>query len=179
MGQMAGLQRNPGTARTRARVPGSGMARAGHVLVVAILTLALALSGGVRAMSPTHAPGVMAMVICSEEGTATIYLDAGGVPVKPAADCWTCPDCTTGSALFLPPTASNAAGDPMAAARPLHPADWKLSFSRHLRPESRGPPPVAHGTSILALAAAPHLPAHRHPAGSCHRNGRPLLEARA
>lgn len=53
-------------------------------LLTLILALALGASGPLRAFAHGFDGGVVAMVICGDEGTKTVYLDAVGRAVDPA-----------------------------------------------------------------------------------------------
>jgi hypothetical protein len=163
---------------TRIRVLGAGMARVHRMIAVATLALALVLAGQVRAMPLTGSSNATAVVLCSDEGMAMIYLDASGAPAGSPADCRTCPECNGTPALFtLPSPASPSVRDEADVDR-LCPVAQVLPPARQLRPETRGPPPVDHGAIPPAPAAMPQIAASRHPSGMCHRIGRPLMEAR-
>lgn len=155
-----------------------GMIRILHVAAVFILVLALGLVGTTRAMALHQVQPLAAMVICSGEGTETIYLDANGNPVDHSTDCATCPDCIGGSVPFLPSSTAAQVSRTPAVASGLSPAFVSLPPAPHLRPETRGPPPVAHDDNDLAHAAAPVRAAMFSASGACHRNGRSLTEAR-
>lgn len=166
------------TILTRIRASRLRMAGVRQVVVVATLALALAFAGQARAMAFVHSSAVTGMVICSDEGMKTIYLDAGGTPAKSPADCWNCPDCIGAPALATPPTPVGPASPDVTAVSRAQPAGQVLMPSRYLRPETRGPPQAAHGIHDLAPAAIPLLAEGGHSTGACHRIGRPLTEAR-
>ncbi|WP_413869194.1 DUF2946 family protein [Albidovulum sp.] len=149
-----------------------------QAVVVATLALALALAGQARAMALVHSPGGAEMVICSDEGMKTIYLDAGGAPAKSPADCRHCPDCIGTPAMAAPPTPVGPASPDVTAAGRALPAGQVLLPSRYLRPETRGPPQGAHGIHDLAPAAVPPFAEGGHSTGPCHRIGRSQTEAR-
>lgn len=166
-------------ALPRIRVLMAGMVGNLQMVVVALLALALALAGPAQAVAPTGPAGMGPMVICSDEGMRTVYLDASGVPAKSPADCATCPECIGAQALFTPPPQVGLAFRRAAAGDGMIPARLALPPSRHLRPETRGPPPEAHAENDMAPAALPPLAAPRCSAGTCLRIGRPQTEARA
>ncbi len=163
---------------TRIRVLGAGIARVHRMIAVATLTLALVLAGQVRAMPLTHPSGVTAVVLCTDEGMAMIYLDASGAPAGSPADCRACPECNGTPALFTLPAPVGPSVRDKADVDRIRPAAQGLPLARQLRPETRGPPPVDHGAIPPAPAAMPQIAASRHPSGVCHRIGRPLMEAR-
>ncbi len=166
------------TILTRIRASCRRMGGVRQAFVVATLALALALAGQARAIALVHSPGSTEMVICSDEGMKTIYLDAGGAPAKSPADCWTCPDCIGTPAIATPPTPVGPASPDVTAVSQVLPARQVLLPSRYLRPETRGPPQAAHGIHDLAPVAVPPLAEGEQFTGPCHRIGRPLTEAR-
>lgn len=166
------------TIRTRRRAPHLRMGGVRQAIVVIALALALALAGQARARALVHAPGGAEMVICSDEGMKTVYLDAAGAPAKSPSDCWNCPDCIGAPAIATPPTPVGPASPDVTAVGRAQPAGQALSPSRYLRPETRGPPQAARGIHDLAPAAVPLLAEDGHSTGQCHRIGRPLTEAR-
>lgn len=166
-------------ALPRVRVLRAGMAGIRQMVVVAVLALALALSGQARALPLVHSAGMGAVVICSDMGMQTIYLDASGAPAKFPSDCATCPECTAAPALFTPPPPVGAAARGRAGHDPIRLARQAVPPSRHLRPETRGPPPEARAVNDMAPAAVPQFAAPRHSTGPCHRIGRSQTEARA
>ncbi|MBK8440730.1 MAG: DUF2946 family protein [Rhodobacter sp.] len=154
------------------------MSKALQMVVVCLLALAFALAGGSRSMLLAHSQGADSLVICSDEGVETIYLDADGKRSDSPMNCSHCPDCLDNSVPALP-TATGA--NPQRAARRSHRqagAQTAQRSSRHLRPEARGPPPANPGRHDTAPTVALPCAAPRQSPGKCHRNGQPLSEAR-
>lgn len=120
------------------------------VLVLVLFAMALAFSGGARAMALTHSVGIEGQVICADGGETVIYLDTEGQPVDPMVHCSKCPECMN-NLLHVVPTCMGAHDRPtFSAARLLPPAAPALAPSHHLRPQSRGPPvatPEKHDTA--------------------------------
>lgn len=124
------------------------------------------------------AQGLSAVVICSEAGPQTIYLDSTGTPAEPMTDCATCPDCLETPALG---TALPQIGPGFGAQTNLRhrlPAATQLPKARHQRPETRGPPPVNPWKTDLAPVAAPLGAATRDGSGAGQPNGQIQTEAR-
>lgn len=135
-----------------------GWCRGSHglerVLILIVVSLALAIAGGARAMALTHSMGAESLVICSEGGEEIIYLNAEGQPADPMVDCAKCPECLNGASAALPVAAAAQFEPPTRSADRFPPAAQDLVLSRHLRPQSRGPPfatPDMHGTALLAV----------------------------
>lgn len=158
-----------------ARMLNAGMVRILQMVVVSVLALALVLAGRAHAMVPGHSTGMAAFVICSDEGMKTVYLDAGGAPERPRPDCWQCPDCNGAPALATPPMLVGPATLVVTAVSRAQPVRQVLPPSRHLRPETRGPPLAAHGIHDPASAA---VPLHAESGAASRWIGRPLMEAR-
>lgn len=141
-----------GKGSPRIRVtPAAGMMR---VLAVALMALALALSGMAAAMPLAKAPGGAVFVICAEGGSATVMLDQDGNPVAPVKDCANCPDCLAPTALLTIPSR----GLPVRHAT-FHTVQARvntltLPARPHLRPETRGPPPAARERLDMALTGS-------------------------
>ncbi len=171
----------PVMALPRVCVIMAGMFGSLRLVVVPLLALALALAGPARALTPAHAAGIGPMVLCSDEGVQTIYLDAGGAPIPAPspADCATCPECVGAPVLFTPPAQVGLALHQATGGEVTIPARLALPPSRPLRPETRGPPPEAHAENDMAPAALPHHAAPRRSGGTCLQIGRPQTEARA
>lgn len=159
----------------------AGMPGPLRLVVVTLLALALALAGPARALAPAHVAGLGPMVLCSDEGMQTIYLDAGGAPMPAPspADCATCPECLGAPVLFTPPSQAGLALHQATGGEVTIPVRLALPPSRPLRPETRGPPPEAHADNDLAPAALPHHAAPRRSGGTCLQFGRSQTEARA
>ena len=154
-----------------------------HVLLIA---LAFALGGGPRVHAMAGGPGGMALVICSEEGARTIYLDASGNPASPMGDCAKCLNCLAASG---PGVAVAGLILTMPAARhrrAVSPARALPRQRRHHRPQSRGPPPEAPGSVRTAapktrsrVAAGCELDRMACPVSGLRRNyGRYFKDAR-
>lgn len=128
-----------------------------RLIVVFLLSLALAFAGGTRSMALTHPPGSVAMVICSENGEETIFLDARGTPVDQEVDCAKCPECMSNPLPILTYTTALAVPPKPQAARFAPPAETPAILSRHLRPQSRGPPratPEHNDTALQAVTSS-------------------------
>ena len=138
-----------GKERSRNRVmPAADVMR---ILTLALMALALALSGMATAMPLTKAPGGAVFVICADGGSATVTLDQNGNPVAPEKDCANCPNCLAPAALFVPP--ARDLPQRFAICRPERKAADTLTLPGrpHLRPETRGPPPAARERLDMAL----------------------------
>lgn len=144
-----------------------------------VLALALAFAGGVQALPLVHGLGGEEIVICSDGGIETIMLDRDGNPVGPADSCATCPDCLSVDSVDLPePGALPVNGEAIAVSARRLPVELPCLSRPHLRPETRGPPPVAHGDAYPNAAVAPPLVAESAWTGERHWNGPCLTEAR-
>ena len=127
------------------------MIRSLHLTIVLLAALALALAGGLRPVGAVHAAGLTALVICSDHGTKTVYLDAKGQPVTPAS-CEQCPDCLGNGAVPVT-TATPLTRQVLARLAPALRRGRQVSRSQtRLRPEARGPPAATKGWSDPCLA---------------------------
>ena len=120
-----------------------------------------------------HAQGMQAIVICSDHGAETIYLDRDGVPTRPMQSCLTCPDCLGAAALDIALPQGVQARHEAPVFRLALPSDPAVPARPRLRPETRGPPPATHGTHDMALAAARDAAEIRWSDGMCQPGGRP------
>lgn len=68
-------------------------ARYARILLVLLAALGFGLAGGPGAHGMAAAHTLVSMVICSDEGPATILMDVGGGPAEPAGDCGKCTSC--------------------------------------------------------------------------------------
>ncbi len=167
---------------------GNAMSRHFSLMHVFVIALALALGGGPRVHAMGGEADLTALVICSEAGVRTIYLDTSGTPAHPVKNCNKCPCC---DALLssMPAISGFALSAPLARRRggSRHSSPTPRP-RRHQRPQSRGPPPGAPGRIDLAYAAKirVHASAARidfvqvgsPDLGSCQRYGRQLRDAR-
>ena len=127
------------------------------LLAVIVVSVALVFTGAARAMAMNHPMGVESLVICAEGGPTVIYLDASGQPVDPMVDCSKCPECLNN----LPHILSNSVVAPekpfICETRLLPPSAPAVTLSRHLRPQTRGPPvapTVTHATASFAVRSS-------------------------
>lgn len=130
-------------------------------------------------MALTHPMGVEAVVLCAESGEEVIYLDANGQPVDPMVDCSKCPDCMSNTLLALPVSALAHEMPPALAASHLPAVVPALTLSRHLRPQSRGPPPAnpeMDDPAPLAVMSSLGVKLFARP---CDRTERAFSEARS
>lgn len=119
---------------------GSGMVFHARLLIVLLIALAAALAGGPRVHAMAADGPLVAMVICSDDGARTIYLNEDGIPSSPASDCADCPVCR---ALSLTALAAPEHSLPIRASRPRHEArllEALVRTGRGSRPRSRAPP---------------------------------------
>jgi len=110
-----------------------------RILVVALMELALALSGMAAAMPLRKPPGGTVFVVCADGGSATVTLDQDGNPVAPMKDCANCPDCLAPTALFDPPSRGLPERSATYHAIQTTVTDLTLPARPYLRPETRGP----------------------------------------
>lgn len=152
-----------------------------------LLVLLFSIAGTPRVHSMGADANLSAMVICSENGARTIYLDADGVPASPKSDCAKCPLCI---ALSIHALAAPGQSLPVRTARRFRmtrSSDAVIRTRRRLRPQSRGPPPTAPSSAnparanaalIDATIAAPDSTKVKSVASRmCHRFGRYLEDA--
>ena len=78
--------------RSAERCKNVSMIRSFHLTIALLAAIALAVAGGLRPDGAMHAAGLTELVICSDLGTKTVYLDAKGQPATPVS-CAKCPDC--------------------------------------------------------------------------------------
>lgn len=123
------------------------MTRDIRLLHVLLLVLAFALGGGPRVHAMAGGPDGMALVICSEDGARTIYLDASGNPASPMGDCAKCLNCLAASGPGLTVTGLVLTVPAARRRRGVGPARALPRRRRHHRPQSRGPPPEAPGST--------------------------------
>jgi len=126
----------------------SAMSRLIGLLFALLLSLASGLAGGPRVHAMGSDGNLTAMVICSESGARTIYLDAEGSPATPASDCEDCPLCIALSApvLMVPQHAI-----PVRTARRRarsRPATALVRTRARRCPQSRGPPSTIPSSAI-------------------------------
>ena len=165
----------------------NGMFRSFGLLLAFLFSLAAALAGAPRVHSMGADANLSAMVICSEDGAQTIYLDSDGVPASPKSDCAKCPVCI---ALSIHALAAPGQSLPVRTARRFRmtrSSDAVIRTRRRLRPQSRGPPPTAPSRANPARANAAHVDAtiaasdstkvKSVASGMCHRFGRYLEDA--
>lgn len=159
-----------------------------RLLIALLISLATGLAGGPRVHAMGADGNLVAMVICSQDGAQTIYANADGSPALPASDCATCPLCI---ALSIPALAAPEQSVPVRTARRyrgVRPAATIVRTRRHVRPQSRGPPPEASDCIDPARAV---MVGTRPPAagtgfidvgspdlGTCRRYGRYFKDAR-
>jgi hypothetical protein len=149
-----------GKGRSRERVTPAAEVNVRRMCIAILVALSLIVSGMAAAMPLSKAPGGAAFVICAGNGPSTIYLDRNGKPVAPMKDCANCPDCLLPTA--LPTSPSQGIPERYATYHPAeaHATGLVLPAFPHLRPETRGPPPVAREclqaapTGIIAGRAA-------------------------
>jgi hypothetical protein len=167
---------------------GKGMFFHARLLIVVLIALAAALAGGPRVHAMGADGSLVAMVICSDDGARTIYLDEDGIPASPASDCADCPVCR---ALSLPALAAPEHALPIRASRPRHEArslEALVRTGRSSRPRSRAPPTMIRrctnraGIPATALrrttAACGSTKVECLVSGICHGFGRYLEDVR-
>lgn len=166
-------------AAQRVRAQAYGMDAIQRLVFSLLLSLALALAGTAQGLPQMSGPAFAEMVICADGGVKTVQVALGDAPATAPDDCATCPDCLSLAGMDLSgpnpaPAAFEVAAEPVVPVRiePLFPA------SPHLRPETRGPPPVAHGHADPECADVPPVAVARATHGVLHLNGRCQTEAR-
>lgn len=122
--------------------------------------------------------GGTAMVICADGAAQTIYVDANGVPVEPAAKCCPCLDCHA-PVLFLNPESTDRPAPQLPRMlEPLVEADFSIALQFNTRPMPRGPP--LQGWVAVAYTAQKGAPATFDPVemypGHAFGFGRHLLQ---
>lgn len=159
-----------------------------RLLIALLILLATALAGGPRVHAMGADANLIAIVICSENGAETVYVNGGGAPSLPATDCAKCPICI---ALSVPALAAPDQIEPVRTARRyrrVHSARTAVRKRRYVHPQSRGPPLTATASANSArgpLVAIDAKIATRDStkvkciaSGMCHRFGRYLEDAR-
>lgn len=155
------------------------------------MTLLFSLAAGLATGPRVHGMGadanLSAMVICSGDGAQTIYVNADGTPALPRSDCAECPVCI---ALSIHAVTAPGQSAPLRTARRFRIArasEAVIRTRRHLRPQSRGPPPMVPSDANPARANAALIDAaissrdstkvKSVASGMCHRFGRYLEDA--
>ena len=109
-----------------------------HPVIRLILAVVLSLTSVTLAVARTQMPGSTDVVICSGYGVVSVTLDAAGNPTGPVHAC---PDCLTGAATFLPPSAPLLRPATRAITIDLPAAFTGIAASLPAA-TARGPPPV-------------------------------------
>ena len=135
----------------RSRVILAVAGRAQGIVLVILMVVALLLSGMATATPFAKTPDGTAFVICAEGGSATIILDQDGNPVAPMKDCANCPDCLAPTALLTTPARTLPVRHATFHTVQARVHTLTLPARPHLRPETRGPPPVARERLDMAL----------------------------
>ena len=135
----------------RSRVILAVAGRAQGIVLVILTAVALLLSGMATATPFAKTPDGTAFVICAEGGSATIILDQDGNPVAPMKDCANCPDCLAPTALLTTPARTLPVRHATFHTVQARVHTLTLPARPHLRPETRGPPPVARERLDMAL----------------------------
>ena len=151
-----------------------------HMLRIVCL-VALATYGMAAAATGPGLHGLSELVICSEGGTQTVWLNADGEPVQPDEPCCNCLDC-----LDLPAFSAVSPGQTARRARrgaDRHPVP-RQRLVRHPRPDlpqARGPPfaspetgmPLWSVCRIKGLTVVKVMaPLLRHSVGRCRKEAR-------
>jgi len=165
-------------ARSQGSVIAQIMGRILHSGLRLVLVLSLMVAGAARALPMSQMQGYEAIVICSDGGSSTIYLDQTGKPVQPMKNCGNCPHCLNLVALHLAPSPNVNAFVASWQALIVRVTGEASLFQRYLIPESRGPPPVTHGTYDLARVAAHDSATLKWFSGACQPDGRSNMVAR-
>lgn len=129
-----------------------------RLLLLAVLALALGLAGGARAAMLVHDQGMLAVELCADTGTRTVYVDAEGTPIDAPRPCQLCPDCLGSQAAGVPPAIPAAHWTARRARRLARLRPQPSRPAPRMRPEPRGPPSAGDGCCDR-LTRAPAFPA--------------------
>lgn len=134
----------------------SRMVQAVRFLLALSMIVSVALYGAVAAVASTQGTVVSEMVICSDGGEQTIWVDAAGNPAQSPDECCNCLKCLHISADGLMPVSVRSVFAQSTSSGPVRPAVAAPAHRHHLRPQPRGPP-----AAIKVIVAGSVIAANR------------------